>query len=142
VNAVIFLASDAEAADMATQVENRLERKSSTYPMCLVKKDGSQVWMKISASPIVGKSGTVIGSIGVDTDINEEREEGESMRRSLDEKEILLKEVHHRVKNNMQIISSLLSLQLRGLPDSEQMSSLMRDSQMRIQSMALVHEIL
>ncbi|MGP8191001.1 MAG: histidine kinase dimerization/phosphoacceptor domain -containing protein [Methanobacterium sp.] len=63
----------------------------------------------------------------------------EQLKSAVQEKEILLQEVHHRVKNNMQIISSLLSLQAMHL-DDEEMIDLLRDSQNRIRSMAMVHE--
>lgn len=63
------------------------------------------------------------------------------LQKSLDEKEILIKEVHHRVKNNMEIISSLLAMQLRRAKDDE-IKYILKQSMSRINTMALVHEFL
>ena len=72
-------------------------------------------------------------------DMTEKKQIEDKVNRSLKEKDVLLQEIHHRVKNNLQIVSSLLSLQSRYIEETESIE-IFRDSQNRIKSMALVHE--
>jgi two-component sensor histidine kinase/PAS domain-containing protein len=81
--------------------------------------------------------GVVIGLI----DINSIKQAESQCQISLTEKEVLLREIHHRVKNNLQIVSSLLSLQ-SNRSDNTQVSAILQDSQDRVRAMALIHEIL
>lgn len=104
-----------------------------------IRKDGSEFSVEIGLNPIETDEGTMVLSAIVD--ISDRKQKEEKIHAALKEKEILLGEIHHRVKNNLQIISSLLELQSARVVDPVAFETL-KDSQRRIRSMALIHQIL
>jgi PAS domain S-box-containing protein len=107
----------------------------------IIRPDGEIRWVRDRAFPIANVSGEVYRIAGVADDVTESKQALEQIKTSLHEKEVLLKEIHHRVKNNMQVITSLLSLQSKTIKD-EQALLVFQDSQNRVKSMALIHETL
>jgi PAS domain S-box-containing protein len=106
-----------------------------------VARDGHLVWVHGEARIIKDERGVPLLLQGVAFDVSETKRAEETVRASLKEKETLLKEIHHRVKNNLQVTSSLLRLQTEAVTDASARRAL-GDSQNRIRSMALVHELL
>jgi len=96
---------------------------------------------EVLGRPIFEKNGDkkALGYIGTIADITNFRTLEETLKKSLLEKEILLKELHHRIKNNLQVVSGLLHLQEENATDP-QLLNILRESQNRVLSMALVHE--
>ena len=121
-------------------VVEALEKKGSYVGKLVArKKDGTNFHVQLSANMVFGSSGKPLAMMGSFVDISESKEAEEKIKASLHEKEILLREVHHRVKNNMQVISSLLRLQAEKMKD-EGYANLLMESQERIRSMSLIHE--
>ncbi len=105
----------------------------------LVRKDGTSINVSMTVSPLRDTKLNVVGLSGIFRDITERKKAQEQIENSLKEKEVLLREIHHRVKNNMQIISSLLRLQ-SGYIKEKKYSDMYRESQNRIVTMSLIHE--
>ncbi len=122
-------------AEFAAQA--RGEKILSTLP-CL-KKDGTIVYADINATKALIDRREC--NIGFFTDITKRKQAEEQIRASLGEKESLLKEVHHRVKNNLQIIASLLNLQSSYVTD-QHIVEIFRMAEERVKSIARVHESL
>ncbi|MDZ8223524.1 PAS domain S-box protein [Nostoc sp. ChiVER01] len=115
-----------------------LQHGEANYEVYNLKKDGTPFWCRANASIFEHPEyGSVI--VAIQQDITEHKQTQEKIKASLREKEVLLKEIHHRVKNNLGIVSSLLQMQCRRTEDPL-VTAILRDSQNRIASIALVHE--
>jgi|GEM_PF-1129881 len=134
---LMFGENDVKFGDLRRRVlrMGRVERKETEART----RDGSVVQLSIAVSPIVTAAGQTIGSSAIIRNITEQQRAQQALQSSIKEKDVLLREIHHRVKNNMQIISSLLELHSDYISDPEALASY-RESQNRIQSMALIHE--
>jgi two-component sensor histidine kinase len=104
-----------------------------------VNEDNLGGYFLVTTSPIKDTSGKLLGSVHIARNITERKKMEDKIKQSLKEREMLIKETHHRVKNNLMIISSLLSLQARYIKDKET-QDIFKDSQNRARSMALIHE--
>lgn len=102
---------------------------------------GAERWLMSRAQPRSDVDGRVVGYLGIVMDITERKQAEIALSDSLAEKVVLLKEVHHRVKNNLQIVASLLNLQASRSHNPE-VVDLLQDTRNRVHSMALLHEVL
>ncbi|MTK64565.1 MAG: PAS domain S-box protein [Methanobacterium sp.] len=100
---------------------------------------GKELLLEIRSAKVVEENNQVVGFEGIARDITDITRATNQLINSINEKNVLLKEIHHRVKNNMQIISSLLNLQMEHLTDKNAINAL-KESQNRIITMATLHE--
>lgn len=109
-----------------------------SYEFRGLRKDGSIIHCQVDAVPLL-EGERIFGTRSYIRDISEQKAGEERLRNSLHEKEILLKEIHHRVKNNLQVIISLLNLQARHIKDPQALG-MFEESRRRVRSIAMVHE--
>ena len=103
-------------------------------------KDGRRLDVSVTLSPLRDRSGAIVGACKLARDVSEQKRQRSLIEHALEEKTALLHEVHHRVKNNLQIVSSLMNLQSRQV--SAAAAQALSECQGRIRAMALVHQLL
>lgn len=116
--------------------------KTNAKQICelrLIKKDGCEFHAQLESIGIKEKKGDLNQVRIVVSDISERKRAEEQIKASLREKEVLLKEIHHRVKNNLQIVVSLLNLQSKYIEDKQTLE-IFKETRERVRTMALLHE--
>lgn len=131
--------------DDEARVKDHFASLTPSRPVATIEErvlmDGGDVrWQRWNDRAIFDEAGRVAEYQSVGIDITERKAAEEELRRSLAEKTVLLQEVHHRVKNNLAVISSMLEMQAMGLSGTE--AAVLREAEGRILSMAAVHESL
>ncbi|MGM0381831.1 MAG: PAS domain S-box protein, partial [bacterium] len=104
----------------------------------ICQPDEAEMWLSVSMAPVRNEQGKITRTIAAMEDITRRREIENKLRASLEEKDTMLQEIHHRVKNNLQVICSLLDMQKQQADEEAQKA--LSDAHSRVYSMALVHE--
>jgi PAS domain S-box-containing protein len=133
------LASGLPARDL--QMAAAAETSRDEQDRWMIRKDSTRFIANVVVTRLRDERGGLQGYAVVIRDVTERKEMEDRLRKALKDKESLLREVHHRVKNNLQVISSLLNLQVSLVKDP-QIAQLFRECQVRITSIALLHDTL
>ena len=153
----VLTVDDDSMKEIEKSIAKRKKGVSSKYEVKHQRKSGEWIWVSINGTPLHDDMGVMVGSMEIVADITnqkrfeeeinalnvglEERVEERTVELEKANQEIrsLLQEMHHRVKNNLQIVSSLLNLQAASV-DDEHVTRVFRESQDRIQTMSFIHE--
>lgn len=131
--------SEMQPADLPIQRAARERSVVRDMEETIIRSDGRRLELLCQAAPIIDEAQVCRGAVGVFHDITERKAAEVQLKASLTEKQVLLHEIHHRVKNNLQFIVSLLRLQRAEIEDP-QSREVLDEARGRVQAMALVHE--
>jgi two-component sensor histidine kinase/PAS domain-containing protein len=135
-----FVKSDCQNAFYEHLDRLRRDKTRQCCELLLVVKGGAELWARLDSIAVPDREGKGEKIRTTITDLTQSKL-NEALQQSIKEKEALLREVHHRVKNNMQIISSLLNLQANRV-QSPDLKAAFQESQNRVRAMAMIHETL
>ncbi len=138
---LFFTPEDRERDQSEKDLSRALTQGRAEDERWMVRRDGRRFWSRWVTTPMRDKAGTLRGFAKVLRDETERKELEDQLTKSLQEKELLLREIHHRVKNNLHVISSLLSLQASQGEDRK-MQQILDELQDRVRAIAALHETL
>ena len=130
-----------EPANLKGEIRQLIEKikqgkKIQNYETLRLKKDGTLINVSVTLSSIFNESGELVAISAIARDITERKKAEETLEKI---EKTRIKEIHHRIKNNLQVISSLLSLEAEKFSDTKTLEAF-KESQNRVVSMALIHE--
>jgi PAS domain S-box-containing protein len=130
------LVSPEKSDIIQVNAEKLFKKGQNTFEIVLVTKDGKEIPVEVN-NHFIDYNGKRV-SLAVSRDITDRKKSEEQLKSSLEEKIVLLREIHHRVNNNLQIISSLFNLQSNYVDENSK--DILVASQSRVKSMAMIHE--
>lgn len=138
---LLFTPEDREGGVSERDLKRAVEEGRSEESRWMVRQDGSRFWARWVTSPMYDSTGRLRGFAKVLQDETQRKEAEDLVAESLQEKEVLLREIHHRVKNNLHVINSLLSLQA-AQAENTKFRVVLDELQDRVRAIAALHETL
>lgn len=137
--AVVFTPEDLAKGAHVKELETARASGRADDERWHMRKDGTRFFASGVLTQVCDENGQLLGFAKVMRDVTARKEQEEQLRRSLSEKDTLVREIHHRVKNNLQVIVSLLSMQSRHTKDARVLSAF-NDAESRLRAIAQIHE--
>lgn len=137
-------ATDNPVNEIGFEITEKAIRTGSPQPpyeLELQKMTGEIFWVEVNEAPIV-KGGETVSVTGSLTDITDRKKVRQQIKASLKEKETLLAEIHHRVKNNLAVVAGMMQMQAFNTEEGSELHNRLFESVLRIKSMANIHELL
>jgi len=131
---------DENAKMLADEVKSKVieNRKDVSREIEEKTKNGDKIWVSLTASPRLDKDGEVVGILGIAADITVRKTTENKLRDSLEKSKVLMREIQHRVKNNLNVILNFLDMQSRNANDTK-ISEVLSECKNRVNVMALIH---
>jgi two-component system CheB/CheR fusion protein len=138
-SAVVFVPEDITKGEHERELETARSQGCAEDERWHIRKDGSRFFASGVLTQVRDENGKLVGFAKIMRDVTARMEQEERLRRSLEEKSMLVREIHHRVKNNLQVIVSLLSLQASHTDDPDVIAAF-SETEGRVRAIAQIHE--